>query len=81
MSKVTLTITEQPPGNLVVTIESDPPLPLAGGDLDWQAADSPQTAAVLASRFIGELGSGPTSQITAQDSDEAARKVRQAHGL
>lgn len=79
-SKVTLTITEAPGRNLVVQIESDPPLPLAGEGLDWERADSPQTAAVLAANFIAEISPEPGGVITAETGEEAARKVRERFG-
>lgn len=80
-SKVTLTITEAPGRNLVVTMESDPPLPLKDGGLDWERADSPQTAAMLAAAFLEEVSpEGPGGRITAESGEEAARKVRERFG-
>lgn len=81
-SKVTMTVTEAPGRNLVVTIESEPPMPIRDGGLDWERADSPQTAAVLAANFIENISprqGGPT--ITAEDADDAARQVKERFGL
>jgi hypothetical protein len=81
-SKVTLTITEAPGRNLIVQVESEPPLPLKDGHLDWDRADSPQTAAVLAATYIESISPGPDQPvITAEDALDAARKVNARFGL
>jgi hypothetical protein len=81
-SKVTLTITEAPGRNLVVQVESEPPLPLRDGNLDWERADSPQTAAVLAATYIESISpEAPGETITAENALDAARKVNARFGL
>lgn len=76
MAKVTLHV-EDDDGGLVIYMESDPPLPLNGTVPDIHHRDfSPaMAAAYLAVQYIGEMGQGDLTTITAQTLTEGRAKV------
>lgn len=61
MSSATLRILENGDGDLLIEVESDPPLPFVDGVLDVDALTTSQAAALHAAQAIGEAGDGPFS--------------------
>lgn len=77
MATVTLRVEDDTDEGIVVYLESDPPLPLNGDkpNVDDPTFTPAMAAAYLAVQYIGEMGKGDMTTITAQTLTEGRAKV------
>ena len=69
MSTVVITITDHPGVGVLVTCESDPPIPFDGDRVDMENVDHAQVVAIAALMQVGEsVGEGFDWKMLVQDS-------------